>query len=137
MTDKPESLAQGIIADLTDQSLWSLAPGERLWKIYIFRPASGQATRLEHCIYTKQKINGHLAMITFAAHAPAPGRRVRSGVALVSDLLPDALDRIISRIRQDTHTSPDEYREIDLASRGDLTEQMAYLMEHADVFDAS
>ncbi len=135
MTQEPYHGSPEMIRELADESILPLTPGERLWKLFVFRPASGHATRLEHHIYTKQKTNGHLAMVTFAVHSPVPGQRARSAVARVPDLQPEALDQIVHAIREQTRVRPEEYEEIDLSDQGDLTEQMAYLREHIDVFD--
>lgn len=116
-----------VMQDLADERLLELKKGERLWKIYLFKPASGRATRLEHRIYTKLKGDGRLALATFAVHTPQAGLLVRSGIARVPDLLPEHLDRIIESIRVQTHTGPEEYQEIDLSGMGSLDEQLAYL----------
>ena len=58
-----------ILDDLNVHNLLSLGPGERLWKLYCFRTV-GHATGLRHRIYTKQKADGRLALVTFAVHNP-------------------------------------------------------------------
>jgi hypothetical protein len=118
-----------MLRDLTEDSLIEFGPGERLWKLFCFRPAAGQATRLEHRIYTKVKPDSHLGLVTFAVHSPVPGKPVRSGIARVADLPPEALDRIIHAIREETHVGPEEDAEIDLSSIASLDEQLAYLRE--------
>jgi hypothetical protein len=122
----PNGVAE-VIRDLTAEQLLPLDDGERLWKLYIFRPASGRATGLEHRIYTKIKPGGNLALVTFAVHTPAAGRAARSGIARVPDMSPDALDHIIDAIRRETQTAADEYAEIDLTRLPSWDEQLAYL----------
>jgi len=97
--------------DLTAGNL--LAPGERPWRLYIFRPAAGRATRLEHRIYVICKPDGRLVLVTFAVHTPVEGRAVRSGIARVPDLAVSDLDRIIEAIRRQVQAV--EYEEVDLS----------------------
>lgn len=117
----------GVIRDLTADGLLPLDDGERLWKLYIFRPEAGRATGLEHRIYTKIKPGGNLALVTFAMHTPAAGQAARSGIARVPDISVDALDHIIDVIRRETQTGADEYTEIDLTKLPSWDEQLAYL----------
>lgn len=132
--DGPCQDAVEILFDLMDENLLSLLPGERLWKLYCFRRID-HASRLRHRIYTKQKTNGRLELITFAAHNPlnksdgagainhAPA--VRSALARVPDLSPGDLDRLIAAMRAETPA--DECDEIDLTSHLSLHEQLARL----------
>jgi hypothetical protein len=117
-----------VIEDLGNGGLMPLGPGERLWKLYFIRPASGRATALEHRIYTKRKVDGSLALVSFAIHAPAEGSAARSGAARVPDLPAAALDRIVAAIRREASPG-DEYREVDLSGFSTLDEQLARLRE--------
>jgi DNA-binding GntR family transcriptional regulator len=113
-----------VLSDLRDADLLHLAPGERLWKLYCFQAADGQATRLRHRIYTKVKADGRLALVTFAVHTPAAGRSVRSNIARVADLPAEALDRIIEAIRAQTRAA-EGFEAIDLSHLPDLDAQLA------------
>jgi hypothetical protein len=137
MTTEPEGrqacgdIVGDVLHDIAGDNLLELAPGERLWKLFCIRPVAGRATGLQHRIYTKAKPNGHLGLVTFAVHSPVPGKQFRSGIARVADLLPEALDRIIRAILEQTHTRPEEYTEIDLSEMRSLDEQMVYLSDRA------
>lgn len=120
---------RGLLADLVEEDMLRLKPGERLWKLYCFRPKEGRAAALEHRIYTKRKLDGRLALVTFARHAPEPGRVVRSGIARVADLSADILDRIIEAIRKETHLGQDEQEEVDLSMLASLDDQIARLRD--------
>lgn len=123
-----------ILSDLMEEDLLALLPGERLWKLYCFRNAD-HASRLRHRIYTKQKVNGRLELITFAAHNPlkqnyGAGRvnhtpAVRSALARVPDLSAGDLDRLIAAMR--SNASAGECDEIDLTIYPSLDEQLARL----------
>lgn len=122
-----------IIADLSRDDLLELKEGERLWKLYCFRE-TGHATGLRHRIYTKQKADGRLALVTFAAHnppvapdedhsgAPPETTTVRSGIARVADLSPADLDRLITALRGQTAEHACE--ELDLSGCATLDEQL-------------
>jgi len=131
--------AAEILLDVVDENLLSLVPGERLWKLYCFRKID-HTSRLRHRIYTKQKTNGRLELITFAAHNPlrkndgageancAPA--VRSALARVPDLSASDLERLIAAMR--TEAPADECVEIDLTMHPSLDEQLARLQAEAD-----
>jgi hypothetical protein len=117
-------------ADLVDDDLLQLGPDERLWKLFCFRSATGRAAGLRHRIYTKLKTDGRLALVTFAAHTPAPGRVVRSSLARVADLPVEALNQIIAAIQRGADAA-DECEEIDLSSMATLEEQLAQIAQKA------
>jgi len=127
MTDHPSAVAcpagPEVVADLLADDLLQLQDGERLWKLYCFRSAAGQNTGLRHRIYTKVKVDGHLALVTFAVHTLADGRLARSNIARVPDLPADALDRIIQAILAQTHTAADAYEALDLSALPTLAVQ--------------
>ncbi len=120
---------QDLLADLSASGPVQLQPGERLWKVYVFRPATGRATHLEHRIYSKLKPNDHLALVTFAAHRPNGGPSIRSGIARVPDLSREDLGRIIDSILRETRATEDEYDEVDLSHLATLPEQLEYLSQ--------
>jgi hypothetical protein len=130
MTSEPltsRDYAGSLHHDVTEADLLRLEPDERLWKLWVFRPAAGRATRLEHRIYSKQKPNGQLAMITFAMHTPNGEQAARSNIARVPDIAPKDLEHIIESIRQQTQGAGDDYEEIDLSGMATLDEQLAHL----------
>lgn len=127
--------AQEILDDLIEQDLLELKPGERLWRLYCFKDNT-HPTGLRHRIYTKQKADGRLALVTFAVHNPAvhnpQGRAiehesaaVRSAVARVPDLSPTDLDRLIAAMR--AQAGSDACQELDLSTQRALADQMAWL----------
>jgi hypothetical protein len=124
-----------ILADLIDEDLLGLQPGERLWKLYCFRDA-GHPTQLRHRIYTKEKADGRLALVTFAVHNPARDGAdmdetppVRSALARVPDLSPGDLDRLIVAMRAQAGSNACE--EMDLSQNGPLENQLARLHSQA------
>ena len=120
-----------IVSDLLEQDLLDLRPGERLWKLYCFQDP-GHPTGLRHRLYTKQKRDGRLELLTFAVHNPPRGDGsvqdalpVRSSLARVPDLSPADLDRLIGAMR--SQAAPDACEELDLSRRGHLDDQLAWL----------
>jgi hypothetical protein len=129
--------ASEIISDLREEDLLDLEAGERLWKLYCFR-APGHATELRHRIYTKMKIDGRLAMVTFAAHNPwnveengegSGPRPVRSALARVPDLSPADLDRLITALR--AQSDQEACEEIDLSELRPVEQQWRWLLDQA------
>jgi hypothetical protein len=118
-----------VVRDLLVERLLPLEEGDRLWKLYIFSPAGGRATHLQHRIYSKVKPDGHLAIVTFAVHSPVEGQAARSAIARVPDLKADALEHIIETIRRETQVGPDEDLEIDVSHLKSVSEQLAYVRE--------
>ena len=118
-------------ADLLDDDLLRLEPGERLWKLYCFRSVAGQKTQLRHRIYTKRKQDGRLALVTFAVHTPDGQRSVRSNIARVADLPVEALDRVITAILTQIRATPEHFDELDLSGYASLAEQRAVLLGQA------
>ncbi len=116
-----------MIEDIVQEKMLQLEPGERLWKLFCFQPLSGRETHLEHRIYSKCKIDGNLALVTFAVHTPRPSVRARSALARVGELTPITLMHIIETIRSRTQTTPEEYFEVDLSDIATLGEQLAVL----------
>lgn len=123
-----------ILADLLTDDLLALQTGERLWKLYCFR-SPDHATALRHRIYTKQKMDGRLALVTFAAHDPiAQGNQrthVRSGIARVPDLSAADLDRIITAVRHQAQATESNCEELDLSGHDTLQQQVAWLQANA------
>ncbi len=123
-----------ILADLLTDDLLALKTDERLWKLYCFR-SPDHPTVLRHRIYTKQKPDGRLALVTFAAHNPiGQGNRrtpVRSGIARVPDLTAEDLDRIITAVRNQVRATESDCEELDLSGHNTLQQQVAWLQANA------
>ncbi len=120
-----------IVSDLIEEDLLELRPGERLWKLYCFQDAD-HPTRLRHRIYTKEKVDGRLAMLTFAVHNPPRDERdpneapsVRSALARVPDLAASDLERLIRAMQAAAASSACE--EVDLTGQRRLDDQLAWL----------
>ncbi len=125
-----------ILTHLVDEDLLELKPGERLWKLYCFREAE-HPSALRHRIYTKEKVDGRLALLTFAVHNPPREDRavaeppaVRSALARVPDLSTEDLERLISAVRMQSGAHGCE--ELDLSSRGRLDDQIAALQARSE-----
>lgn len=123
-----------ILANLVEEDLLELKPEERLWKLYCFREVD-HPTGLRHRIYTKEKADGRLALLTFAVHNPpredgdeADPAAVRSALARVPDLSALDLDRLIVAMRAQAGSEICE--ELDLSGRGRLDDQIAELRVH-------
>jgi hypothetical protein len=119
------------VADLFEQDLLELQPGERLWKLYCFRDFVYKDTATTE-IYTKEKEGGRLGLLTFAVHNPpredgakrdAPP--IRSALARVPDLSGADLDKLIAAVRSQVGSAACE--EVDLSHLGAIDGQLAWL----------
>ena len=129
---KPLNLILGeFFCDLLGEgALLHVAQGERLYKLYFFRPTWGYRERFEHRVLTKQRTNGTLEMISYTCWISPAGQPERSNVLRVPEMTIQALDHIISGILAHTHTAPEEFEEIDLTCFETLDEQLDYLKKH-------
>jgi hypothetical protein len=126
-----QAAASTAYTDLASLNLLEMVHGERLWKLYFFQAQTGPDVCLEHCLYTKRKKSGRLAMVSFARQLGGSGAPSRSGLAKVADLSDSDLSRIVSAIRGETEAGGTSCIEIDLSSFGDLQGQYARLIELA------
>ena len=132
-----EVAASAAYTDLASLNLLEMEAGERLWKLYVFRAHSGPGVVLEHCLYTKTRTTGRLAMVTFARQLGGSGATSRSSLARVADLSDSDLRRIVSAIQSETAASGTSCIEFDLSAIGDLQAQYARLIDLAGQEEAS
>ncbi len=122
------SRAPGLASDLIgNDALLRAAPGEKLYKLYFFRPAWGRSYHFEHRVLTKQRADGMLEMISYTFRLTPQGVPERSNVLRVPEMAPEDLERVIRRILEQTHTTADEYEEVDLTGFDSFEDQLAYL----------
>jgi hypothetical protein len=119
--------ARSILQDVAVDGPVQFAPGERFWRVYIFRYTESGGALLEHRIYLKLKPDGNFWMVTFAVTRRAEEYLSRSGVAHVRDITLPAVAKIIDAITQQLGLGRDEYEEIDLSGMASLEEQLSYL----------
>lgn len=115
--------------------LMKINKGERMYKIFIFRPIAGRKDHFEYRILTKEKIDGNLEMVSYNFKL-INGVPYKSGVTRAPDVPKESLDEIIQGIIRRTNTSPEEFEEVDLSCFATVDEQIAYL-KSKDLADTS
>ncbi len=118
----------GLLLDLLGEgALLRVSQGERLYKLYFFRPAWGRQAHFEHHVLTKQRADGMLELISYTRWSPPGGQPERSNVLRVPEMPIQALEHIIAQILAQTRTAPDEFEEVDLTGFDTLDEQLDHL----------
>ncbi len=133
-----EKEAHLLFNPMSDGALLRMRPGEKLYRLYFFRPAAGRHVHLEHRVLAKQREDGLLEMISYTVQLSPEGRLERSNVLRVPEISPEDLERVVDRILEETHTNPEnpgEFEEIDLTYFDTLEEQLDYLSDYGLIDD--
>ena len=100
--------------------------GEKLYKIFIFRPQAGRSMNFEYRILTKETQNGLLEMASYnfkiVDNIPQKTSIMRS-----QNIPKEQMDNIVSNMRLSTKTSLDEFEEIDLSVFNSIEDQIKFL----------
>ncbi|MCD6289225.1 MAG: hypothetical protein J7M34_01885 [Anaerolineae bacterium] len=122
---------RGVLLDLTGpDALLHLEEGERLYRLYFFRPAWGRSLQFEHRVLAKQRTDGKLSIISYTISVSSEGKIERSNILRVPEIPPETLEQIIDAILIQTNTSPEEFEEVDLTPFDTLEEQMERLKDY-------
>ena len=109
--------------------LMKIGRGERLYKVFFFRPIAGREWHFEYRIMTKEKSNGMLEMVSYSFKTVS-GSPVKSGVMRVPELSKRDLESIVQNMVKRTNTGDDEFEELDLSCFSNLEEQIEFLKAH-------
>ena len=115
-----------------DPYLIRINKGERIHKIFVFRPLAGREMNFEYRILTKEKTNGMLEMVSYNFKI-VDGIPQKSSITRAPEIPKDKLDEIIQGVVGRTNTSPEEFEEIDLSSFETLEEQIEFLKKKQKV----
>ncbi len=128
----------GLLPDLVGEgALLRVGQGEKLYKLYCFRPAWGRRERFEHRVLTKLRADGTLELISYTCWMSPEGRPERSNVLRVPEMPIQALEHLITQILAQTRTAPGEFEEVNLTDFDTLDEQLDYLRAHLKNPDGS
>ena len=133
--DITSMLYPGVFPDLVGGSLLQLEAGERLWKLYFLRPASGRDDRVEHRIYTKEQRDGLIGLVSYNFRMPPNSRPVKANLAYAKDIPKDTLNQIIWNVVRQSKIGPEEFEIIDLSQIDTFEEQVKHLRSLAQVDD--
>jgi hypothetical protein len=128
MTDDITSaLYPGVFPDLVGGSILRLEAGERLWKLYFLRPASGRDERVEHRIYTKRQVDGQIGLVSYNFRMPPGSRPVKSALAYARDIPEATLNQLIWNVVRQSQIGPDELEIVDLTEFDSFEAQIEHL----------
>ncbi len=109
-----------------DPYLMRIDKGEKLYKLFFFRPIAGRQNHFEYRIMTKEKINGLLEMVSYNFKI-VDGVPQKSSIMRSPEVHKDKMNEIIQNMRISTNTSEGEFEELDLSILGTLEEQIDFL----------
>lgn len=125
--DTTRMLYPSVLSDLLTSSLLRLEAGERLWKLYFLRPASGRDDRVEHRIYTKEQRDGQIGLISYNFRLPPGSRPVKTNLAYAKDIPKDTLNQIIWNVVRQGNIGPEEFEIVDLSQFETFEEQVNHM----------
>ena len=111
-----------------DPYLMRINEGERMYKIYIFRPLAGREYNFEYRILTKEKTNGMLEMVSYNFKI-VDGVPQKSSIMKSPEIPKDKMDEMVQNMMITTNTSQEEFEEIDLSDFKTLEEQIEFLQK--------
>lgn len=111
-----------------DPYLMRINKGERMYKIYIFRPFAGRENNFEYRILTKEKANGMLEMVSYNFKI-IDGIPQKSSIMKSPEIPKDNMDEMIQNMMISTNTSQEEFEEIDLSNFKTIEEQIDFLQK--------
>lgn len=111
-----------------DPYLMRINKGERMYKIYIFRPFAGRENNFEYRILTKEKTNGMLEMVSYNFKI-IDGIPQKNSIMKSPEIPKDNMDEMIQNMMISTNTSQEEFEEINLSNFKTLEEQIDFLQK--------
>ena len=109
-----------------DPYLMRINKGEKLYKLFFFRPIAGRQNHFEYRIMTKEKTNGMLEMVSYN-YKIVDGIPKKTSIMRSPEVPKDKMDEMVQGMVQTTNTSPEEFEELDLSQFKTLEEQIEFL----------
>ena len=118
-----------------DPYLLRIGHGERLYKIYCFRPVAGLQYHFEYRVLTKERKDGKLELVSYS-YKVEDGIPKKTGITRATEVKKEQMDDIVQNMMISTRTRPEEFEEIDLSGFASIGEQIEFLKQQ-DRIDAS
>jgi hypothetical protein len=109
-----------------DPYLMRINKGEKLYKLFFFRPIAGRQNHFEYRIMTKEKTNGMLEMVSYNFKI-VDGVPQKTSIMRSPEVPKDKMDEIVQGMVQTTNIAPEEFEELDLSQFETLEEQIEFL----------
>lgn len=123
--------------DNSSEPVMRISKGERIYKIFIFKPESGKEWNFEYRIMAKEKVDGNLEVAAYSYKETKEGVKIKSGITRAPDVPKDTLAGIIQGVMQTTGTAPSEFKEIDMSNIKNIDKQIECLRGKLDMFDVT
>ena len=133
MTEESKKSKQKISILDHDPYLMRINKGEKLYKLFFFRPIAGRQNHFEYRIMTKEKTNGMLEMVSYNFKIVDDVPK-KSSIMRAPEIPKDSLDEIIQNMKISTNTSEEEFEELDLSEFETLEKQIKFL-EKRDIIN--
>ena len=115
-----------------DNYLLRIRKGERLYKLFYFRPTAGRRENFEYRILTKEKTDGMLEMVSYNFKIVS-GVPQKSSITRVPEISKEQLEDIVPNVVRKMNIAPDEFEELDLSGFTTIDEQLELLKQQDKV----
>ena len=109
-----------------DLYMLRIKEGEKIYKIFIFRPKAGKEQNFEYRILTKEMKNGLLELVSYN-YKIIDNIPQKYSITRASDINKKKIKSIISNVLGMTNTTASEFEEIDLSIFDTIEEQIKFL----------
>ena len=109
-----------------DLYMLRIKEGEKIYKIFIFRPKAGKEQNFEYRILTKEMKNGLLELVSYN-YKIIDNIPQKYSITRASDINKKKIKSIISNVLGMTNTTTSEFEEIDLSIFDTIEEQIKFL----------
>ncbi len=109
-----------------DPFMLRINEGEKIYKIFIFRPEAGKEQNFEYRILTKEMKNGLLELVSYNFKI-VDNIPQKYSITRASDIKKEKVKSIISNVMGMTNTSAEEFEEIDLSIFDTIEEQIKFI----------
>ena len=109
-----------------DLFMLKIIKGEKIFKIFIFKPKAGKEQNFEYRILTKEMKNGLLELVSYNFKI-ADNIPQKYSITRTSDIDKEKIKSIISNVMGMTNTSEEEFEEIDLSIFDTIDEQIKFI----------
>lgn len=109
-----------------DPFMLRINKGEKIYKIFIFRPEAGKDRNFEYRILTKEMKNGLLELVSYNFKI-VDNIPQKYSITRATDVSKEKIKSIISNVMGMTNTTASEFEEIDLSIFDTIEEQIKFL----------
>jgi len=110
----------------SDLFMLKIDEGEKMFKIFIFKPKAGKEQNFEYRILTKELKNGMLELVSYNFKI-IDNIPQKYSITRATEITKEKITDIISGVMEMTNSTIEEFEEIDLSVFNTLEEQIEFL----------